>query len=101
MTQRTTEQVIESEPIAASPDRCPITGREFFMNIDHPDLGYVATYGGPFDSYTLPYVDEDGDLRCERYDHDRGDWIEGGEPLGAWVSTEQPATEELPWFVKR
>lgn len=70
---------------------CPITGRPYFMHIEHPDLGDVATYGGPFDSYTTPAVDDsDGEreLRCERYDHDRGEWIEGGEPSGLYLVTE-------------
>lgn len=31
------------------PDKCPITRRDFFMEIDG-----VPTYGGPFDSYTIP-----------------------------------------------
>lgn len=61
---------------------CPITGRPYFMHIEHPDLGDVPTYGGPFDSYTTPAIDEEGEIRCERYDHDAGDWIEGGEPTG-------------------
>ncbi|WP_261986136.1 hypothetical protein [Escherichia fergusonii] len=34
------------------PDICPITGRVFFMWIEHPTLGNVPTYGGPLDSYT-------------------------------------------------
>lgn len=29
------------------PDICPITGRAFFMWIEHPTLGNVPTYGGP------------------------------------------------------
>lgn len=63
-------------------DKCPITGRPFFMNIDHDQLGYVATYGGPFDSYTIPALARDGsELRSERYDHEDGRWIEGGEPV--------------------
>jgi hypothetical protein len=63
-------------------DTCPITGRPFFMNMEHDELGYVATYGGPFDSYTIPTLDDDGEsLRCERYDHDAGHWVEGGEPV--------------------
>ncbi|EQA1027498.1 ead/Ea22-like family protein, partial [Escherichia coli] len=31
------------------PDICPITGRAFFMWIEHPTLGNVPTYGGPLD----------------------------------------------------
>ncbi|HCJ7736297.1 TPA: hypothetical protein NV433_004733 [Citrobacter freundii] len=59
------------------PDVCPITGRNFFMWINHPKHGYVPTYGGPFDSYTIPVRDSDGEFSCERYDHDCGNWREG------------------------
>lgn len=63
-------------------DKCPITGRPFFMNIEHDELGCVPTYGGPFDSYTIPALVRDGsELRSERYDHEAGRWIEGGEPV--------------------
>lgn len=72
-------------PIAA--DRCPITGRPFWGNLSHPELGYVATYGGPFDTYTMPALEEDGELRCERYDHDAGAWV-GSIPVG-WFYKEQ------------
>jgi hypothetical protein len=70
---------------------CPITRRPYFMDLGHPERGVVPTFGGPFDSYTIPERDEDGQLRCERYCHDRGDWIEGGEPLNLWVVDEEPA----------
>lgn len=73
-------------PIA--PHVCPITGRKFWGNISHPELGYVATYGGPFDTYTIPTIRDDGELRCERYDQDEGWWIEGGDPVG-WFSKDQ------------
>ncbi|ECC6922296.1 ead/Ea22-like family protein [Salmonella enterica] len=59
------------------PEVCPVTGRQFFMWIEHPALGYVPTYGGPFDSYTIPTRDSDGEFSCERYDHDFGGWREG------------------------
>lgn len=58
------------------PDLCPITGRAFFMWIEHPTLGNVPTYGGPLDSYTIPTKDGDGEFSCERYDHDFGGWVE-------------------------
>lgn len=73
---------------------CPITRRPFFMNIDHPEMGEVPTFGGPFDSYTIPEADDDGELRCERYDHDAGAWVEGGEPTGLWLVMGQPAAKE-------
>ena len=62
-------------------DRCPVTGREFFMILEHPQQGQVATYGGPFDSYTVPVWDPaNQEFRSERYDHDAGTWVDGGEP---------------------
>jgi len=56
------------------PDECPITGRKFFMWIEHPDGGMVPTYGGPFVSHTIPTRDGDDGFCCERYDHDYGGW---------------------------
>ena len=69
------------------PDVCPITGRKFFMWIEHPELGYVPTYGGPFDSYTIPTRDDVSEFSCERYDHDVGDWVDG-ECAGLYVIDE-------------
>ncbi|EHP1064839.1 hypothetical protein KNZ44_001780 [Escherichia coli] len=66
------------------PDICPITGRAFFMWIEHPKLGNVPTYGGPLDSYTIPTRDSDGEFSCERYDHDFGGWVES-ECLGLYL----------------
>ncbi|HAW7891876.1 TPA: hypothetical protein JLM80_003603 [Escherichia coli] len=66
------------------PDICPITGRAFFMWIEHPKLGNVPTYGGPLDSYTIPTKDSDGEFSCERYDHDFGGWVES-ECLGLYL----------------
>ncbi len=66
------------------PDVCPITGRGFFMWIEHPQMGMVPTYGGPFDSYTIPTRDSDGEFSCERYDHDLGNWVDG-ECVGAYL----------------
>lgn len=63
-------------------DVCPITGRKFFMIVEHPDLGDVPTYGGPYDSYTIPVKIENADgYHCERFDHDEGAWIDGGETV--------------------
>jgi hypothetical protein len=60
-----------------SPSVDPITGDEFFMAIEHPSRGWVATYGGPLDSYTLcERADDDDGYTRERYCHDRGAWIE-------------------------
>lgn len=66
------------------PDVCPVTGRKFFMWIEHETLGYVPTYGGPFDSYTIPIRDSSGEFYCERYDHDLGGWV-GGELIGLYL----------------
>lgn len=61
------------------PDECPVSGRPFFMWIEHPDKGMVPTYGGPYDSYTIPeriFEGKDVDLIWDRYDHDLGAWKE-------------------------
>lgn len=81
--------------IPTAPDHCPITGRKFWGNIDHPEFGMVATYGGPFDTYTIPKPDEDGEFRCEQFDQDAGDWVEGGCPTGLWLADEQPAASDV------
>ena len=72
----------------ATRTKCPITGRPYFMHIEHPKLGLVPTYGGPYDSYTVPILGgeptdswHEREMRCERYDHDQGYWVEGGEPI--------------------
>lgn len=64
-----------------APPKCPITGRPFFMALEHPELGWVPTYGGPYDSYTIPHLDGKADqpwhereLCVYRYDHDLGGW---------------------------
>lgn len=66
--------VIESDKWC--PDVCLITKRPFFMWLEHPTKGYVPTYGGPFDSYTLAEPNGDGTFFCERYDHDAGHWVD-------------------------
>lgn len=60
------------------PDKCPITRRNFFMEIDG-----VPTYGGPYDSYTIPEMLgtpeqpwHDRELFVRRFDHDRGCWVD-------------------------
>lgn len=57
-----------------APEKCPITGLPFFMMVEHPILGLVPTYGGPFDSYTIPQIDEGGEYYRERFDQDEGIW---------------------------
>ena len=79
------------------PDVCPITMRPFFMWIEHPDLGYVPTYGGPFDSYTIPEPQlPDGivefhniEFVCHHYDHDCGDWVEDEDPSMRIISEQR------------
>jgi hypothetical protein len=55
--------------------KCPFTGLKFFMMIYHPDYDeWLPTYGGPYDSYTIPEADDGGYMYRERYDHDDGCW---------------------------
>ncbi|EHC7181289.1 ead/Ea22-like family protein [Salmonella enterica] len=82
-------QIVEMSRAASvnsqwKPDVCPVIGRTFFMWIEHETLGYVPTYGGPFDSYTIPTRDSSGEFSCERYDHDLGGWV-GGEFIGLYL----------------
>ena len=60
------------------PDKCPITRRDFFMEIDG-----VPTYGGPYDSYTIPEMLgtpeqpwHERELFVRRFDHDEGRWVD-------------------------
>ncbi|EAA0542230.1 hypothetical protein DCV66_22170 [Salmonella enterica subsp. enterica serovar Schwarzengrund] len=83
------KQIVELSRAASvnsqwKPDVFPVTGRKFFMWIEHETLGYVPTYGGPFDSYTIPTRDSSGEFSCERYDHDLGGWV-GGEFIGLYL----------------
>ncbi|EAA6691758.1 ead/Ea22-like family protein [Salmonella enterica subsp. enterica serovar Newport] len=83
------KQIVELSRAASvnsqwKPDVCPVTGRKFFMWIEHETLDYVPTYGGPFDSYTIPTRDSSGEFSCERYDHDLGGWV-GGEFIGLYL----------------
>lgn len=95
------KQIVELSRVANvnnqwKPEVCPVTGRQFFMWIEHPDLGYVPTYGGPFDSYTIPTRGSDGEFSRERYDHDFGGWREG-ECTGLYLTDgdEQCRVHEL------
>lgn len=88
--------------VPVGPKECPITGLPFFANVEHPKLGLVATYGGPFDSYTIPAYDEqDAELRHERYDWDADHWVEGGEPVGYLCGEQRGelATHPCPYVV--
>lgn len=84
-----------SGEVPIAPPYCPITGSKFWGNVEHPQLGKVALYGGPFDSFTIPKVEIDGELRSERYDQDAGRWVEGGQPVGWCYSDQQGEGEPL------
>ncbi|KRG54087.1 hypothetical protein [Stenotrophomonas nitritireducens] len=84
--------VLGAAPVTAAPigsDACPVTGLRFYDNMEHPERGMIAMYGGPFDVYSIPELGDDDELRRERYDLDRGDWVEGGEPLGYFYREQQ------------
>lgn len=81
----------ERQGTPIGPRACPITGRAFYDNMEHPDLGWIAMYGGPLDVYSIPRLDDtDNELRVERYDLDADGWVEGGEPLGYFYRDQQP-----------
>ncbi len=65
---------------------CPITGFPFFAVVNHQDDA-VATFGGPYDSYTMAQLGMDGDYERQRFCHDRGIWMEW-ENLCVFVITE-------------
>lgn len=59
------------------PEKCPITGAPFFMDIMDENGEIVPTYGGPFDSYTIPEkIDgEENEYVRDRFCHDSGQWM--------------------------
>ncbi|WP_197410724.1 hypothetical protein [Devosia epidermidihirudinis] len=73
----------DNRVVAWCPDVCPLTQRPFFMWIDGE-----PTYGGPFDSYTIPTRDAEGEFSCRRYDHDEGGWKDWSEGLSIKVVDE-------------
>jgi len=87
------------------PDRCPITLEPFFMWIEHPNYGYLPTYGGPFDSYTIPEPDgeivsklrKDIEYSSLHFDHDTGCWEEGFEVPSLRVVPEELVIELDAW----
>ena len=90
------EQPAQQEPVAWCPDVCPITGLPFFMWIEHHETGQnVPTYGGPYDSYTIPVRDKDGSYCRERYDHDLGGWLtDEVEDVGIQIVSDQAYVSE-------
>lgn len=75
------------------PERCPVTGMPYFMDLEK-DGEMVPTYGGPFDSYTIPQKDENGNWEWERYDHDEGAWV-------GWESVPDTYTEPTDDQIER
>lgn len=73
------------------PEVCPITGLKFFMWIQHHATHQeVPTYGGPFDSYTIPVKRPDGAYVRERFDHDLGYWrTDEFEDIGIQIVDDQ------------
>lgn len=80
------------------PDVCPLTGLRFFMWIEHHKTGQmVPTYGGPYDSYTIPVRDDDGSFCRERYDHDFGGWrTDVIEDIGIQIVSDQAYVSDEP-----
>ena len=76
------------------PEYCPVTSRPFFLWIVHPSGGMVPTYGGPYDSYTIPTVDSDGEFCCERYDHDEGAWVDAESLSVRLTDDREPALDD-------
>ena len=99
------EQPVQPQQEPWRPDVCPITGLPFFMWIEHHETGQmVPTYGGPYDSYTIPVREKDGSYCRERYDHDNGWWVtDEVEDVGvqivsdqAYVSEDEPPAQRKP-----
>lgn len=71
MIQNIQQYPLRSEDeLKGAPQFCPVTGRQFWGYVTHPELGEVPTYGGPFDTYTIPEKDEDGEWETWRCDQD-------------------------------
>lgn len=87
-----------------APVECPITLLKFFMWIEHPDKGWVPTYGGPFDSYTIPeptWCDSKNRFDVEylryRFDHDQGGWTDECEIVRERVVLEETLIDLGAW----
>lgn len=91
------QPVGQQPPKPAGHAECPVTGLPFYDNMEHPERGLIAMYGGPLDVYSVPVLqDNDGELRRERYDLDADCWVEGGEPLGYFYREQQPDAARQP-----
>lgn len=98
---RASVRALSQRPVG--PYKCPFTGRPFWGNVEHPDHGDLATYGGPHDTYTLPErTDEDPSYTVLRCDHDLGVWVDGAEDIGmALVDDQLYTSEEDPAELRR
>jgi len=66
----------------------PITSAPFFMIIEHEGR-WLATFGGPYDSYTMSEPDINGGFMHLHYCHDRGCWTEAVATSTMLVSEEE------------
>lgn len=73
---------------------CPITGLPFFMRIKNENGDFVNTYGGPFDSYTIPIQDETCKTEYirQRFCHDRGEWVSDESITKSIISKDRKPT---------
>ncbi len=83
VTTRPAQQPVEGIHSNPYPAKCPVTGLPYFMHLEHPELGVIPTFGGPFDSYSIPYPEGSPDdpwhqrqLVSHRYCHDKGYWVD-------------------------
>ena len=96
----TPAQAVGTQPLGCT--ECPVTGLPFYDNMEHPERGLIAMYGGPLDVYSVPELqDNDGQLRRERYDLDADCWVEGGEPLGYFYREQQPVEAQVTRTVEQ
>jgi hypothetical protein len=72
------------------PNRCPITGLPFFGVVSHPEKGQVPVYGEREHLYTIPELNDEGDLFCYLYCPDVG-W----DPVPEFVSSLEDLVIEL------
>ena len=81
--QQTGREPVEGIHRDPYPAKCPITGLPYFMHLEHPEDGVIPTFGGPYDSYSIPHAEGSPDelwhkreLVSHRYCHDRGHWVD-------------------------
>ena len=81
--QQAEQKPVEGIHLNPYPAKCPITGLPYFMHLEHPEHGFIPTFGGPYDSYSIPHAEGSPDelwhereLVSHRYCHDRGHWVD-------------------------